>query len=177
MPAILDVVLIAEFTAIITAGMQAIKSHPKVQGSMIPWLSGVAGLGVGVGWYLVNGELVSSDSFLGVDWADMYRGVFNGVAGAVSANAGYNIQKILPIPNVLPTASEMDAQKLKEEVKTQDMIVDAVEAGVPPDRAKEKIGLDQNDPPPEEQLDAIEKAQDGPGVIETPVTSEDPQNG
>lgn len=183
--AILDPVLIAEFAAIIATGMQAVKSHPKVKGSMIPWLSGIAGAGVGLGWYLVSGELKSPDALLHIDWADVYRGVFNGVAGAVTANTGYNIQKILPIPNVLPTASELDQQTLKETVKTQEMVVQAVAEGVPPKDAKEDVGLAPTDPPPLTSLETVaptptevvqdmaDDAQNGSGATEDPKVGQD----
>lgn len=149
---ILDLTLIGEMTAIVTTTMQAIKSHPKVKGSVIPYLSGGVGVVCGLGWFLVTGELESPDSILHVDWADTFRGIFNGVAGAVSANAGYNIQKFLPIPNILPTAGEMDAAKIKEELATKELVVEAVKEGIPPEDAKESIGLEPEDPPPTSEV-------------------------
>ncbi|HEY9662923.1 MAG TPA: hypothetical protein V6C65_31145, partial [Allocoleopsis sp.] len=80
---ILDVQLIGEFAAIITTTMQTIKSHPKIKGSQIPWISGLVGACIGLGWYLVSGGIDDGSGFLNVDWANIFRGLFNGIAGAV----------------------------------------------------------------------------------------------
>ena len=151
MSSILDPTLIAELAAVTTASMQTLKSHPKIKGSMIPWISGVFGASAGVAWYLVSGKIDDGHGFFNVDWANIFRGVFNGVAGSVSANGAFNIQKFLPLPNVLPTAAELDHSALKEEVITTAVVEDAVAKGVDVDTAKEAVGRSPDDPPLEEE--------------------------
>ena len=154
---ILDVSLVGEFAAIITTTMQAIKAHPKIRGSQIPWISGVVGAAIGLTWYLVSGGLDDGHGLLGVDWANIFRGFFNGIAGAVTANAGFNIQKFLPdgVPKILPTSGEMNEQALKEAAKKQQDVVNAVTEGAPPEKAKEIAGLEKSDPPPTEVLEKL----------------------
>lgn len=152
---IFDPSLVGELAALVTTSMQTIKSHHKIKGSIIPWLSGIVGAGAGLGWYLVSGQIDDGNGLLGVDWENIFRGTANGIAGAVAANGAYNIQKFLPIPNVLPTAQELDQSKLKEEVATQQVVVEAVSQGVPPEVAKEAVGLEPDDPPPNEVLEEV----------------------
>lgn len=129
--------------------MQAVKAHPKIRGSQIPYISAIVGICIGVGWYLVSGGIDDGSGFLGVDWANIFRGLFNGVAGAVSANGAFNLQKILPIPNILPTSGEMNESALRETVTSVEQVKEAAKEGVPIPDAKDAVGLDENDPPPE----------------------------
>src|SRR5687768_15947568 len=153
MPSILDLTLVGELALLTSVLTQAIKSHPKVRGSDIVWWSGPIGILAALIWYLVVGKLTSGDYF--INFKEAYRASANGIVGAIGASAGYNLQKALPFPNLLPTASEIDAQNLKEEATKQTMVVKAVATGVEPDSAKEVVGLDENDPPPDELLEAV----------------------
>lgn len=154
MPSILDLTLIGELAVLVGVVTQALKSHPKVRGSDIVWWVGPIGIIVSLLWFLVLGKLFSGPYV--VDFMELYRAIANGLVGAIGASVGYNIQKLAPIPNVLPTATEIDAQNLKEEAIKQQMVVSAVvTSGVKPDTAKDVVGLDKNDPPPEEVLDAV----------------------
>lgn len=154
MPSILDLTLIGELALLVSVTTQAIKSHPKVRGSDIVWWVGPIGIVTSLLWYLVIGKLIGGKYY--IDFTEAYRAIANGLVGAVGASVGYNIQKLAPIPNVLPTATEIDAQNLKEESIKQQMVVTAVAtSGVKPDTAKDVVGLDKNDPPPESLLDAV----------------------
>ena len=156
MPSILDALLIGEFSLTITAIMQTLKSKKGIPGSMIPPLSGIVGVALSLLWYAVNGDLRDSSIWLHVDWPNMYRGVVNGVIASVAANTGYVVQKNLPGFNLLPSASELRRAALAEEEDKQNLVVDAVQKGVPPETAKEAIGVDQSDPPPNEQLETLQ---------------------
>ena len=153
MPSILDLTLIGELALIVSVVTQAVKSHPKVRGSDIVWWSGPIGIFCALLWYLVVGKLTSGEYI--INFKELYRATANGIVGAVGASAGYNLQKSLPFPNLLPTATEIDKQNLKEEAVKQTMVVGAVVQGVEPETAKDVVGLDENDPPPETALDAI----------------------
>ena len=154
MPSILDLTLIGELAMLVAVITQAVKSHPKVRGSDIVWWVGPIGIVTSLLWYLVTGKLFGGPHH--VDFMQVYRACANGLVGAIGASVGYNIQKYAPIPNILPTATEIDAQNLKEETAKQKMVVSAVaEAGVKPDTAKDVVGLDKNDPPPEQVLEEI----------------------
>jgi hypothetical protein len=85
-----------------------------------------------------------------------YRAFCNGVVAVTTAAAGYVAQKAAPFPNLLPTTTEINAQKIKDEVTRQEMVVEAVKKGVEPETAKDKVGLDENDPPPTEVLEQIQ---------------------
>jgi hypothetical protein len=153
-PSILDLTLIGELAVLVGVITQALKSHPKVRGSDIVWWVGPIGIIVSLLWYLVVGKLISGPYFF--NFIELFRACANGVVGAVGASVGYNIQKFSPIPNILPTATEIDAQNLKEESRKQQMVVTAVAtSGVKPETAKDVVGLDKNDPPPEAALDAV----------------------
>jgi hypothetical protein len=155
--AILDASLVAEIAGITTSVLQVIKSHPKIRGSFIPYLGGIIGVAIGVLWYIVSGDVIAKGAALGVDWQNIYRGLFNGVAGAVVAQGGYNIQKAIPLPNILPTSTEMDESKLKEEVRKHELVVEATQKGVDPKDAKKAVGLDpESDPPSVETLEQMQ---------------------
>jgi hypothetical protein len=154
MPSILDFTLIGELALVVTVLTQAIKSHPKVRGSDIVWWAGPIGIVVSLLWYLALGKLTSGPHW--INPMECYRAVANGLVGAVGASAGYNVQKMLPIPNILPTVTEIDEQNIKEEVARQEHVVDAVVDGVEPDKAKEVVGLEKNEPPPVENLEEIQ---------------------
>lgn len=107
----LDLTLIGELALVILATMQLIKSHPRVKGSAIPYLSGVVGVVYALLWFLVNGRIYHD----GIHFGMIYEAVANGVVSAVSAITAYNAQKEIPfVPNLLPTATELDASKAKE---------------------------------------------------------------
>jgi len=153
MPSILDLTLIGELAVLVGVVTQALKSHPKVRGSDIVWWVGPIGIVVSLLWYLSIGRLTSGSGY--VNFEELYRSIANGIVGAIGASVGYNIQKLAPIPNVLPTATEIDAQNLKEEAVKQQMVVGAASAGVKAETAKDVVGLDTNDPPPETILEAV----------------------
>lgn len=121
----IDWQLVGELTVVIIAIMQLIKSHPATNGSDIPWLSGLVGIVVAVGWFAVHGTIYHNAH---VDWIDLYRAVVMGAVAATFGIAAYNTQKALPIPNILPTSSEMSNQKVAEDVqnKAQDATVSTV---------------------------------------------------
>jgi hypothetical protein len=169
---ILDPALIAEIAGITTAILQSIKSHPKVRGSSIPYLGGFVGVAVGFVWYVVSGDLLSEGGIWGIDWQNSYRGILNGVAGSVVAQGGYNLQKALPIPNLLPSANEMDEKAIQEEVTKQTLVVDAAQSGVDPKKAKEAVGLTHEEPPPVAELKEIQ-----PTPTEMAVILENPSVG
>lgn len=141
---IFDTLLITEIAALVVVTMQAVKAYPRVRGSTIPALSAIVGVVSCLGWYAATGQLFLAD---GVEWANLYRGVFNGICGAVAANAGYNIQKALPGVNILPTATEMDKQVIDETVAKTELVTYAVTEGVPPHVAKHAVGLPDDEAP------------------------------
>lgn len=153
---ILDPELIAQLAAGITATMQFVKSNARVKGSDIPYLSGIVGAIVGVLYFMVNGDLNGVHSLWGVDWSNAFRGAFNGIIAAVSSNGVYNLQKVLPIPNLLPTAGEMDEHKLKEELaakaRNEVAIAEGVEKPAP------------SSPPPAVVVPAETPAEETPAV-------------
>lgn len=154
MPSILDLTLVGELAILVGVVTQALKSHPKVRGSDIVWWVGPIGVVISLLWYLVVGKLDGGPYH--INFMELFRAVANGLVGAIGASVGYNIQKFAPIPNILPTATEIDKQNLKEEALKQEMVVAAVaKAGVKPDTAKDVVGLDKNDPPPEAVLEEI----------------------
>lgn len=127
MGSILDPVLIGELGFLITAIMQLMKSHPQMKGSSVPWLSGIVGVVACLLWYLSNGELIVTHS---IDWIHLYQGFANGVVSAVASIIGYNVQKALPTPNILPTSQELAEQRLQEDA-TQAAVENAEDAGIP----------------------------------------------
>ncbi len=139
---IFDAILIGEMAVVVATSMQFAKSHPRIQGSMIPILSGITGMVLTLIWFLVQGLLFSDTALFHVDWVQTYRAIFNGLAGAIAANAGYNLQKFMPQANLLPTSNELDQSKIKEVVEKTEMVQSAVNAGVPKDIAKEVVGLE-----------------------------------
>ena len=154
--AIYDTSLIGEMAAAVTTTMQAIKAHPNVKGSAIPLLSVGAGIVFCVCWFLVTGNLDSDIAPLHIEWSNIYKALFDGVAAAVIANAGFNIQKYLPIPNILPTAQEIDDNAMKEAVHKSELVAQGVSQGVPPDDAKKIVGLNPiTDPPSDRLLQAV----------------------
>lgn len=150
--AIYDTNLIGEMAAAVTTTMQAAKGHPKVRGSAIPLLSVAAGVIFCVCWFLVTGDLDSTIAPLHVEWSNIYKAVFDGVAAAVIANAGFNIQKYLPIPNILPTAQQIDENAMKEAVHKTELVTQGVSQGVSPEDAKKIVGLDPTTDPPSDRL-------------------------
>jgi len=106
--------LVAELAVFITCLMQIIKSHPKVPGSIVPYLSGVVGVVSCLLWFLVNGTFFLGDNI--INWVSVYQGIAIGVVAAVTSMMGYNLQKVLPVPNLLPTTGELDEQRKKEEL-------------------------------------------------------------
>lgn len=114
MDTIVDLVLVGELALFIASLMQILKSHPKMPGSVVPYLSGVLGVVACLLWFTVNGELFRDNS---INWIDLYRGVAIGIVAAVTSIMGYNLQKALPTPNLLPTSSELAQQRMKESVE------------------------------------------------------------
>lgn len=163
MPSILDATLIGELSLLVAVVTQAIKSHPKVRGSDIVWWTGPIGIAVALLWYLTVGKLISGEYY--INFKETFRAFANGIVGAVGASAGYNLQKALPFPNILPTASEIDAQNVKEEALKQQVVIGGVISGVKPETAKEVVGLDEQDPPPEDLLAAVSPTADDEEVI------------
>ncbi len=149
--AILDPTLIGEISVIVSSSAQWLKANHKIKGSAIPFLSGIFGAIIGVGWNLVSGDIYDG----AMDWAEVFKGAFNGLAAAVGANGAFNLQKILPIPNVFPTSSEIDTSKMKEQSEATALVVEGVKSGVEPDVAKEIVGLEPSDPPPNVELEAL----------------------
>jgi hypothetical protein len=147
---------IALLALVVASVTQISKYHPKITGNLAPYVSVFFGLVLSFGWFLVKGDLRSSHAPLHVDWMNAYRAFCNGVVAVTTAAAGYVAQKAAPFPNLLPTTTEINAQKIKDEVTRQEMVVEAVKKGVEPETAKDKVGLDENDPPPTEVLEQIQ---------------------
>jgi hypothetical protein len=162
---IFDTLLITEIAALVVVTMQAIKAYPRVRGSAIPAISAIVGVVACLGWYAVTGQLLLAD---GIEWENMYRGIFNGICGAVAANAGYNIQKALPGVNILPTATEMDKQVIEETVAKTELVTYAVTEGVSPHMAKHAVGLPDDESPVLEHVPPTDVGDDG---IELSVVS------
>lgn len=112
MGGIVDLVLVGELAMVVTALMQIVKSHPRMPGSAVPYISGIVGVVASLLWFLVNGELYDG----GMDWINLYKSVAVGIVGAVASIMGYNLQKALPTPNLLPTSNELNQQRMKEDV-------------------------------------------------------------
>lgn len=149
---IYDTSLIGEMAAAVTTTMQAIKAHPKVKGSSIPLVSVLVGIGFCACWFLVSGDLDSSIAPLHIEWSNIYKAIFDGLAAAVIANAGFNIQKYLPFPNILPTAQEIDENAMKEAVSKNELVAQGVSQGVSPDHAKTIVGMSTTQDPPSDRL-------------------------
>ena len=112
---ILDVTLIAEFTAIVNAGVQAMKNRPQLKNVDGEVLAFSVGLIVGLGWFLVTGRIADADSYLHVNWVELVRGVLNGGAAGLAASGVFNLQTYLPMPNLLPTRTEKSAPAQAQE--------------------------------------------------------------
>jgi hypothetical protein len=152
----IDFTFIGELALILTAILQVLKSVKGIAGSKIPPLSAPIGVACGVLWYLVSGDLHNSHAFISVDWMNLYRGVSGGFLAAMSSTAGYEVQKNLPLPNILPTASEMRTSYIKEETQKQQLVVEAVQQGLEPEKAKDVLGLPQDTPPPNAELEKVQ---------------------
>ena len=159
---ILDLVLVGEISLITAVVVQSIKSHPKVKGSDIAWWTGPIGIVLCVIWFIALGKL--DDGAFIINFKELYRAVAIGVVGAVGASIGYNVQKFAPIPNLLPTSNELKESAVREETVRTALVVEASAEGVEPNVAKEAVGLEPHDPPPNVELEAI---QPEPSEIET----------
>jgi hypothetical protein len=115
MPAIFDMVFVGELALMVACISQIIKSYPKVPGSIMPVVAGVMGVVLAFLWYLVNGDVLFVDKRL-VGWATVYQSFANGIVASVTAIVGYNLQKALPTPNLLPTSTELHHQRMREQV-------------------------------------------------------------
>lgn len=147
---------IALLALVVASVTQISKYHPKITGVVAPYVSVGAGVILSFLWFLVKGDLLSKGAPLGIDWMNAFRAFCNGVVAVTTAAAGYIAQKAAPIPNLLPTATEIDASKIKDEVARQQLVVEAVQKGMEPEDAKETMGLKQDDPPPEDELEQIQ---------------------
>jgi hypothetical protein len=78
-------------------------------------VAGVMGVVLAFLWYLVNGDVLFVDKRL-VGWATVYQSFANGIVASVTAIVGYNLQKALPTPNLLPTSTELHHQRMREQV-------------------------------------------------------------
>lgn len=146
---------IALLALVVASVTQIAKYHPKVTGVLAPYISVLAGLVLSYTWFLVKGDLYNKGGWLHVDWMNVYRAFCNGAVAITTAAAGYVAQKAAPFPNLLPTTTEINQQKIKDEVSRQQLVVEAVKKGVEPDKAKDTVGLSEQDPPPEEKLEEI----------------------
>jgi hypothetical protein len=147
---------VALLALVVTAVTQTIKRHPKITGNQIPYLSAMIGIIMSYLWYFTKNDFYSKNAWLHVDWMDIYRAFCNGIVATTTAWIGYQAQKAAPFPNMLPTSTELSTGELKEEVIKHAAVVDAVEQGIDPSKAKKTMGMDQSDPPPNEVLEAIQ---------------------
>lgn len=152
---ILDFEFLALLALLVAAITQTVKRHPKINNNNVTYVSAVVGILMSYLWYAAKGDFASSRAWLGVDWMNVYRAFSNGIVATTTAWIGYNAQKAAPIPNLLPTVEEMDEKRLQHEVTKTHNVVEAVSKGVEPDKAKNLVGLDENDPPPNEELEKI----------------------
>lgn len=152
---ILSFEFMALLAIVITGTVQTAKHSSRVHGSVAPYLSVIVGVVLSYLWFLVSGDLHNKDAHWNIDWQNMYRAFANGIGASTSATIAYQAQKAVPIPNLLPTATEIDESKLKEQVAKQKQIVAAVAEGLDPRTAKETVGLETSDPPPQPVLEEI----------------------
>lgn len=146
---------IALLALVVTAITQTIKSHPKITGQNTTYVSAFIGVLMSYLWYAAKGDFVNHSAWHNVDWMNIYRAFANGIVATTTAWVGYNAQKAAPIPNLLPTATEINQKRLDEQVEKQQSVVEAVVQGVEPDVAKETVGLKTTDPPPNDVLEAM----------------------
>lgn len=105
----LDPSLVAELSAAVLGVTQAIKNKKRLRGIDGEVIAIAVGLCVGVVWFVARGDIIDPSSWGGVNWKEMFQGAINGILGGIAASTGFNIQKYLPVPNVLPTRQEKDA--------------------------------------------------------------------
>ena len=108
-------VFVGELALFVACVSQIIKSYPKVPGSIMPVVAGIMGIIAAFLWYLVNGDVFFENGRL-VGWVTVYQSIANGIVASVTAIVGYNIQKALPTPNLLPTSTELKQQRMREDV-------------------------------------------------------------
>lgn len=105
----LDPSLVGELSAAVLGVTQAIKNKKRLRGVDGELIAVAVGFVVGVCWFIARGDIVDPSAWGGVNWKEMFQGAINGILGGIAASTGFNIQKVLPIPNVLPTRQEKDA--------------------------------------------------------------------
>lgn len=104
---LLNLARIGEMIVAVSAFMQYVKRRKTLRKRDGETLSLTLGVVLCLGWALVLGEIFLAT---GVNWIEVFRAVVNGGIAGISASGLFNIQKFLPIPNLLPTRSELDAQ-------------------------------------------------------------------
>jgi len=148
MPNFIDMAFVGEVAIATTAVLQLLKSVKGIPGSKIPPLSGPVGALLALLWMLAIGEVYHESAW---DWANIYKAVVCGFIAATVATASYEVQKNIPLPNILPTAEELRAAALKETLVKKEMVESAVDEGVPIEQAKEILDVDADEPPQTEE--------------------------
>lgn len=106
--------VIAEVAAAVAGVTQWLKNEPRLKHINGQFLAVLIGLVIGLGWFLVQGQFGSELALDKIAWHNVFKATINGVLAGISATGVYNLQKFLPIPNLLPTRSELDAEDGKD---------------------------------------------------------------
>jgi len=152
----LDFEVIGTLAVLLISVTQILKYHAKFNAKITPFFTGGLGIVLSLLWYLVNGRLETHHAPLRVDWINLYQACASACVAVTTAAAGFLAQKMAPIPNLLPTSSEINQGKLDSVLQKQQSVVDAVEKGMEPQVAKDIVGLPKDEPPPNEILEEIQ---------------------
>lgn len=106
----LDPALIAELSATVLGVTQAVKNQPRLKRIDGELIAVAAGTLTGVLWFLSRGEIVHDLAWHAVNWQEGFTALVNGLLGGIAASTGFNLQKVLPIPNLLPTRTEKEGE-------------------------------------------------------------------
>lgn len=150
MPTFIDLAFVGQVAIATTACLQILKSIKGIPGSKIPPLSGPVGAVIALLWMFAIGDAHHNGTF---DWANIYKAVMCGIIAATVATASYEVQKNIPLPNLLPTATELRKAAMDEMIEKKELVEDATKEGVDVDTAKEVLGVAEDEPPPTEETD------------------------
>lgn len=104
--AFIDPGLVAELSATVLGVTQAIKNRPRLKKLDGEVIAVAVGTLTGLVWFLSRGEIIRGLSWHQVSWSEAFTAAVNGLLGGVAASTGFNLQKVLPVPNLLLTRSE-----------------------------------------------------------------------
>lgn len=99
---IIDWQMTAQVTLVVTAAMQILKAKSPFNRIDGEYLAAIVGILIAIYFCLVTpgGETT---------WVDWMRCAASGLVAGIAASGAYNVQKALPIPNMLPTRNEKEA--------------------------------------------------------------------